>query len=252
MRQRFSIAGRVAALQRWVAQWLGDVDVSNPEGDLAEGDHVDLLGRRIVDFKCCGGAGVCPDVESFHSSEFAPFLDRVLVSFDAFPCQGDWESSSDFEDFVDDVALRAEACASKDGGCGKSSLDLQHEALVVGGDSDPGCILRERRERDIKELAEGLKENEESKLADAFRAEQVCKASCGCATAFSKEEVVGGNDPAKRAGVGRGPAVGAKEKRSAMDKVLGEADDVICLEGAPEEFPFPVNEQGHIVLEGGD
>jgi hypothetical protein len=142
-------------LQRWVAWWLGDVDVSNPEGDLAEGGHVDLLGRRVVDFKCCGDAGVCPDIESFHSSEFAPFSDRVLVSFDALPCQEDWKSWSDFEDFVDDVTLRAKACTGKDGGCGESSLDLQDEALVVGGNSDPGCILCERRERDVKELAAG-------------------------------------------------------------------------------------------------
>ena len=124
-----------------------------------------LGGRCVVRFECCGDTGVCPGVESLHSSEFAPFSDRVLVSFDTLPCQGHWEPSSDFEDFVDDFALKAEACASKEGGCGESSLDSQDEALVVGGDSDPGCVLCGGRERDVKELAageEGLEEHKQS------------------------------------------------------------------------------------------
>ena len=31
----------------------GDIDVSNPEGDLARGDHVDLLGRFVIVGECC-------------------------------------------------------------------------------------------------------------------------------------------------------------------------------------------------------
>lgn len=43
----------------------------------------------------------------------------------------DWESLSDFEDFVDDIELRAEARAFKDGSGGLAGLDLQDDALSV-------------------------------------------------------------------------------------------------------------------------
>jgi hypothetical protein len=45
---------------------------------------------------------------------------------------------------VDNVALRAKAGAGKDGGGGKSDLDLQDEALLVGGDTDSGCVSGQR------------------------------------------------------------------------------------------------------------
>jgi hypothetical protein len=46
----------------------GDVNVSNPEGDLAQGDQTDLLWRGSVRFECCCGVGAGLDVESLHAS----------------------------------------------------------------------------------------------------------------------------------------------------------------------------------------
>ena len=129
---------------------------------------------------------------------------------------------------MSDVALRAETGTGEDGCGGKSGADLQKEALVVGGDADPGCDLWENRHRDIKELAAG---------------KRICEPSGGCATALPDKDVVGGNDPSKRADALRGAAVRAKEsERSAADEVLGKAVDFVCLESALEKFPFPVGE----------
>ena len=146
---------------------------------------------------------------------------------------------------MNNVALGAEAGASKDGGCGESGLDSLKGALVVGSDVDPGRVFWESRQGGIKELAageEGLEEREESKLANAFRAERICKPSGSCATAFPEEDVVGGDDPSKGAGALHGAAVRAKEKRGAADEVLGEAVDFTCLESTLEKFRFPVAE----------
>ena len=98
----------------------------------------------------------------------------------------------------------------------------------------PGRVSWESRHGDIQELAAGgedLEECEESKLADSFRAERTCKSSGSCSTALPEEDVVGGDDPSKRA-----------DMASATDWALGKAVDFVCLERALEKFPFPVGE----------
>jgi hypothetical protein len=160
--------------------------------------------------------GVGEDVESFHSGELVPLSNRVLVPFDVFPNQWEREAAGDLEDFMDNIIFGAEACSGENGGRSEACFDAQDQALVVGGDADPGYVWGEYGERNIVELVvgdeEGLDEDEEGELADAFRAKRVGKPpGCGAA-AFPEDEVVGGNDPAKGASVSCGAAVGAPEQ----------------------------------------
>ena len=75
----FTKMGRVVAC---------NVDVSDPEGDFARGDHMDMFGRSSICLECGSGVSVGSDVEGFHSGEFVPLTDCVLVAFDVFPFEG--------------------------------------------------------------------------------------------------------------------------------------------------------------------
>ena len=95
------------------------------------------------------------------------------MTFDVFPCQFDGEAPSDFENFVDNVVLGAEARSRK--GCGGSELSLnsKDETLIVCGDSDPWCVVglegRMEGKKKLVRVAKGFNEHEKGEVADALR-----------------------------------------------------------------------------------
>ena len=97
---------------------------------------------------------------------------------------------------------------------------------------------------------EGFKEDEESELADAFGAKRVGEPAGSSATTLPENKGGGSDDPAEGAGMVLGTSVRAEQEGGATYEVLGEAVDLICLEGAFKEFAFPDVEGVDVVLEG--
>ena len=91
-----------------------------------------------------------------------------------FPCQLDGEAPSDFENFVDNVLLGAEARSYKGRDGSEPSLDSKDETLIVRGDSDPWCVVDLDGMMEVEELVvieKGYNEHEKGELADALGTE---------------------------------------------------------------------------------
>lgn len=91
----------------------------------------------------------------------------------------------------------------------------------------------EDREGGLKELIvseEGFEEQEKSELTNTFGAKRISKASCGCASAFPKEESLCSDSPSVGAGVMCCASIGSQEKGSSSNEVLGEATGMNFVE----------------------
>ena len=112
------------------------------------------------------------------------------MTFDVFPCQFDGEAPSDFENFIDNVVLGAEARSCK--GCGGSELSLnsKDETLIICGDSDPGCVVGLDGRMEVKKLVvseKGVDEHEKGELVDALGTEGVGEPAGGNSTTFPEK-----------------------------------------------------------------
>ena len=89
-----------------------------------------------------------------------------------FPFQFDGETPIDFETFVYNAIPGAEARSRKSCVGGKSSLDSEDEALIVGSDSDPRPVVwLGARSMEVKKLVvskKGSNEHKKGEVADAL------------------------------------------------------------------------------------